>query len=91
MASLRTQEVIGCGERKIWLDPNEIDSANRPRRSRGYANYRGDTTARRQQVSSFFRKNINSILTKGRPIGRLRGLWLRASHGRQGMGAQTLP
>ncbi|OCK96464.1 60S ribosomal protein eL19 [Cenococcum geophilum 1.58] len=81
MVNLRTQKrlaasVVGCGKRKIWLDPNEVGEISNANSRQTIRKLVADGLIIRKPVTMHSRARARS-LTEARRIGRHRGFGKR--------------
>lgn len=79
--NLRTQKrlaasVVGCGKRKIWLDPNEVNEISNANSRQTIRKLVSDGLIIRKQVTMHSRARARE-LTAARRIGRHRGFGKR--------------
>ncbi|KAF2101917.1 hypothetical protein NA57DRAFT_64571 [Rhizodiscina lignyota] len=81
MVNLRTQKrlaasVVGCGKRKIWLDPNEVNEISNANSRQTIRKLVSDGLIIRKPVTMHSRSRARA-LTEARRIGRHRGFGKR--------------
>jgi len=93
--NLRTQKrlaasVVGCGKRKIWLDPNEVNEISNANSRQTIRKLVSDGLIIRKQVTMHSRARARE-LTAARRIGRHRGFGKRKGTADARMPTWVLP